>query len=210
MDVADRVVLITGASSGVGAALAPRLGLMGARVVVNYSRSTEAAEAVVEQIEGAGGQSLAVQADVSEEADCERLIAATIEQFGQLARDTARLVHEEALEPAGALDPGHAEAAQRAGGFPANAENAREAVGRAHHHKRIECAPFLVFLEHLRSSQIEAEPQRFIEHFDQRADIAQTKVEALARDRMHAVRAVADQREPVVDDFCGMLEAERP
>ena len=46
MDVADRVVLITGASSGVGAALATQLGEMGARVVVNYSRSAEAAEAV--------------------------------------------------------------------------------------------------------------------------------------------------------------------
>ena len=45
MDVADRVVLITGASSGVGAALASKLSAMGARVVVNYSRSAEAAEA---------------------------------------------------------------------------------------------------------------------------------------------------------------------
>ena len=44
MDVADRVVLITGASSGVGAALATKLAEMGARVVVNYSRSAEAAE----------------------------------------------------------------------------------------------------------------------------------------------------------------------
>ena len=75
MDVADRVVLITGASSGVGAALANQLGQMGARVAVNYSRSAEAAEAVVEQITGAGGQALAVQADVSEEADCKRLVA---------------------------------------------------------------------------------------------------------------------------------------
>ena len=84
MEVADRVVLITGASSGVGAALATQLGLMGARVVVNYSRSAEAAEAVVEQITGAGGQALAVQADVSEEADCKRLVATTVEHFGQL------------------------------------------------------------------------------------------------------------------------------
>ena len=63
MDVADRVVLITGASSGVGAALATQLGQMGARVVANYSRSAEGAEAVVEQITGAGGQALAVQAE---------------------------------------------------------------------------------------------------------------------------------------------------
>ena len=52
MDVADRVVLITGASSGVGAALATKLAEMGARVVVNYSRSAEAAEAVVTRDHG--------------------------------------------------------------------------------------------------------------------------------------------------------------
>ena len=84
MDVANRVILITGASSGVGAALAEQLAGMGARVVVNYSRSAEAAEAVVSRITSTGGQALAVQADVSEEADCKRLAAATIEQFGQL------------------------------------------------------------------------------------------------------------------------------
>ena len=84
MDVADRVVLITGASSGVGAALATKLAEIDARVVVNYSRSAEAAEAVVTEITAAGGQALAVQADVSEEADCKRLVAATVEYFGQL------------------------------------------------------------------------------------------------------------------------------
>ena len=84
MDVAGRVVLITGASSGVGAALAEQLAGLGARVVVNYSRSAEAAEAVVSRIGDAGGQARAVQADVSEEADCKRLVATTVEHFGQL------------------------------------------------------------------------------------------------------------------------------
>ena len=84
MDVAGRVVLITGASSGVGAALAEKLAAMGARVVVNYSRSEEAANVVVSRISEAGGQALAIQADVSEEADCKRLVSATIEHFGQL------------------------------------------------------------------------------------------------------------------------------
>ena len=84
MDVADRVVLITGASSGVGAALATQLGEMGAQVVVNYSRSAEAAKAVVAQLEEAGGRALAVQADVSEEADCKRLVATAVEHFGHL------------------------------------------------------------------------------------------------------------------------------
>jgi len=84
MDVVDRVVLITGASPGGGAALANQLGGMGARVVVNYSRSAEAAEAVVARVEEAGGRALAVQADVSEEADCKRLVATAVEHFGQL------------------------------------------------------------------------------------------------------------------------------
>jgi 3-oxoacyl-[acyl-carrier protein] reductase len=68
----------------VGAALAEQLAGMGARVVVNYSRSADAADAVVSRITSAGGQALAVQADVSEEADCKQLVAATIEQFGRL------------------------------------------------------------------------------------------------------------------------------
>ena len=84
MDVTGRVMLITGASSGVGAALAEQLAGMGARVVVNYSRSADAADAVVSRITSAGGQALAVRADVSEEADCKQLVAATIEQFGRL------------------------------------------------------------------------------------------------------------------------------
>ncbi len=84
MDVTDRVVLITGASSGVGAALAQKLGAMGAAVVVNYSRSAEAATQVVAQVEAAGGRAVAIQADVSEQADCERLVTATVAEYGRL------------------------------------------------------------------------------------------------------------------------------
>ena len=84
MDVTDRVVLITGASSGVGAALAQKLGAMGAAVAVNYSRSAEAATQVVAQVEAAGGRAVAIQADVSEQADCERLVTATVAEYGRL------------------------------------------------------------------------------------------------------------------------------
>jgi 3-oxoacyl-[acyl-carrier protein] reductase len=78
MDVAGRVVLITGASSGVGAALATKLAEMGARVVVNYSRSAEAADAVVTQITAAVG----LLRDIR--LYRERLVATTLEHFGQL------------------------------------------------------------------------------------------------------------------------------
>jgi 3-oxoacyl-[acyl-carrier protein] reductase len=84
MDVTDRVALITGASSGVGAALSQKLGALGARVVGNYSRSAEAAVRVVEQVEEAGGRAIAIQADVSEQADCKRLVDTTVEHFGDL------------------------------------------------------------------------------------------------------------------------------
>ena len=84
MDVTDRVVLITGASSGVGAALAHKLGATGAAVVVNYSRSADAATQVVAQVEAAGGRAIAIQADVSEQADCERLVTATVAEYGRL------------------------------------------------------------------------------------------------------------------------------
>lgn len=84
MEVTNKVAVITGSSSGVGAALAHQLASQGARVVINYNRSTEGAERTLQAIEASGGVALAVQGDVGEQADCERIIAATIEHFGQL------------------------------------------------------------------------------------------------------------------------------
>ncbi len=63
----DQVALVTGASSGIGAAVAVALAAAGAKVGVNYARSSKGAEAVVDEIKAAGGEAIAIQADVSKE-----------------------------------------------------------------------------------------------------------------------------------------------
>lgn len=82
--LAGKVALITGGSRGIGAAIASRLAADGARVVVNYARSEREAAAVVAAITGAGGQSVAVKADVGNPADIPTLFAAAIKAFGRL------------------------------------------------------------------------------------------------------------------------------
>jgi 3-oxoacyl-[acyl-carrier protein] reductase len=73
MRLAGKTALVTGAGRGIGRAIASRLAADGARVIVNYSRSAEQAEALVAEIAGAGGQALAVRADIADLEQVERL-----------------------------------------------------------------------------------------------------------------------------------------
>jgi 3-oxoacyl-[acyl-carrier protein] reductase len=82
--LAGKVAVVTGASKGIGAAIAKHLAAEGAAVVVNYASSKTGADQVVAAINGAGGKALAVQADVSKKADITRLFAETQKAFGAL------------------------------------------------------------------------------------------------------------------------------
>jgi len=82
--LAGKVAVVTGASKGIGAGIAKQLAAEGAAVVVNYSSSKEAADKVVSEITKHGGKAVAVQADVSKQAEIERLFAETKKAFGRL------------------------------------------------------------------------------------------------------------------------------
>lgn len=83
-DLAEKVVLITGASTGIGAALARGFAAQGSPVAINYKSSEAAAKALAAEIRGAGGNALLVQGDVSDPAACARIVADTAAHFGRI------------------------------------------------------------------------------------------------------------------------------
>jgi 3-oxoacyl-[acyl-carrier protein] reductase len=84
MKLSNKVAVVTGASKGIGAAIAKQLAAEGASVIVNYYTSKEGADKVVSEIIAGGGKALAVQADVSNERQIDELFAKTKETYGKL------------------------------------------------------------------------------------------------------------------------------
>jgi 3-oxoacyl-[acyl-carrier protein] reductase len=80
----DKVAIVTGGSKGIGAGIARQLAADGAKVIVNYVTGRSGADKVVADIEAAGGQALAVAADITHQAEVEALINSAIDTFGRL------------------------------------------------------------------------------------------------------------------------------
>jgi 3-oxoacyl-[acyl-carrier protein] reductase len=84
METRDRAAIITGGGTGIGAATALRLADGGCSVLVNYSRSREAAERIAEQARTRGVKAIAYRADVTEDAACRAMVKEAVKEFGGL------------------------------------------------------------------------------------------------------------------------------
>ncbi|MCA0983362.1 3-oxoacyl-[acyl-carrier-protein] reductase [Halobacillus yeomjeoni] len=80
----DQVALVTGASRGIGRAIALELAAQGAKVAVNYAGSEDKAEAVVQEIRELGGVAIKTQANVASEEDVKRMVKTVVDEFGRL------------------------------------------------------------------------------------------------------------------------------
>ncbi len=84
LQLREKLVLVTGASRGIGAAAAKRLGKSGASVIINYHQNREAAQRVLDEIQAAGGRGTLFQADVTRKDQVDLMIQAAREQYGAI------------------------------------------------------------------------------------------------------------------------------
>lgn len=84
MDFCNKIVIVTGSSRGIGAAIAQAFAGEGASVIVNYVQNADAAAEVVSACKETGGDAVAIQADVTSEADIHQLVEQTLENFGRI------------------------------------------------------------------------------------------------------------------------------
>lgn len=84
LDLSGKIALITGASSGIGAASARLFADLGARVAIGYGRNTKGAEGVTEAIRKSGGNAIAIQADMRQTAEIQKLVKETVAQLGPI------------------------------------------------------------------------------------------------------------------------------
>lgn len=83
-DLRDKAVLITGSSTGIGAAAAVAFGKLGARVAVHYNSSKAPAEEVLKAVQATGAQAVLLKGDVMRSAECQRLVDETVKAFGRI------------------------------------------------------------------------------------------------------------------------------
>ncbi len=84
MNFENKVAIITGSSSGIGEAALRQMAANGAKVVLNYSKSKDAADKIASEVKAAGGEVVVVQADVSKDGDCRKLAEAAMDTWGHI------------------------------------------------------------------------------------------------------------------------------
>src|SRR3972149_3667569 len=83
-NLTGKIAIVTGASRGIGRAVALKLGALGARIVVNYNQNASAAEQVVAEIKTNGSEAITVQGGVSNFAEAQKLVKVAVDTYGRL------------------------------------------------------------------------------------------------------------------------------